>query len=236
MTAPTLRAARVPALDAVPGLVHGFEQRLGPAGWESREDARRRVASALLPHGRLLLLAQVHGALVRQAPWDGRPEGDAAIAEQPGLLLGIETADCLPVFVVDPSRRAVAAAHAGWRGTAAGVARAAVLALAARGSRPEELLAALGPANEACCYEVGEELRDAFGEEWPVLTRRGANDRPHLDVRLANVRQLERAGLRGDRIHHLADCTACRPDLYHSYRREGPGGGRMISYVGFSEA
>ncbi len=233
-SASTLRAARVPALDAVPGLVHGFEQRLGREGSEGREESRRRVASALRPHGRLFLLRQVHGVAVRVAPWDGRPEADAALAEQPGLLLGIETADCLPLLLVDPERRAVAAAHAGWRGSAAGVAAAAVNALVERGSRAEHLLAALGPANEAWSYEVGEELQAAFGAEWEALTRPGPRGRPHLDVRRANLRQLERAGVRGDRIHHLADCTSCRPDLYHSYRREGPAGGRMISFVGFS--
>jgi YfiH family protein len=233
-SASTLRAARVPELDRVPGLLHGFEQRLGPAGWEEREESRRRVASALEPHGRLLLLRQVHGTALRVAPWEGRPEGDAALAERPGLLLGIETADCLPLLLVDPRRRAVAAAHAGWRGTAAGVATAAVNGLVERGSRAEDLLAALGPANEACCYEVGPELEGAFGAEWEALTRVGPRGKPHLDVRAANVRQLVRAGLRADRIHHLADCTSCRPDLYHSYRREGQGGGRMISFVGFA--
>jgi copper oxidase (laccase) domain-containing protein len=90
----TLRVVAVPALEAVPGLLHGFEQRLGPAGWETREQGRRRVAAALAPHGRLHLLRQVHGALLHRAPWPDAPEGDAALAEAPGLLLGVETADC----------------------------------------------------------------------------------------------------------------------------------------------
>src|SRR5947209_8322188 len=130
----TLRAARVSALDEVPGLVHGFEQRVvtlarnefalaiepggpfgpprPPGGAEGRDETRRRVASALQPFGRLFLLKQVHGAALRRAPWSGRPEGDAAVADAPGLILGIETADCLPILIVDPVRRAVAAAHA----------------------------------------------------------------------------------------------------------------------------
>ena len=111
----------VPALEALPGLVHGFEQRLGHEGWESREEGRLRVAAALASAGRLLVLSQVHGAAVHEAPWEGRPEGDAAVARAAGSILGIETADCLPVLLVDPRRRAVAVAHAGWRGTAAGV-------------------------------------------------------------------------------------------------------------------
>src|SRR5262245_5145963 len=95
----TLRTTAIPALDNVPGLVHGFEQRLGPPGWEGRDEGRRRVGSALHAHGRLLLLKQVHGARVVAAPWQGAPEADAAICESSGLLLGIETADCLPVLL-----------------------------------------------------------------------------------------------------------------------------------------
>lgn len=234
VSASTLRVTRVPELERIPGLVHGFEQRLLPSGGESPDETRTRVRRALEPQGRLLLLKQVHGATVRVAPWQGRPEGDAAMAEAPGLLLGIESADCLPVLLVDPLRRAAAAAHAGWRGTAAGVAAAAVAALVRGGSRAADLVAALGPANEACCYEVGEELRAAFGDEWQAVARTGPRGRPHLDLRAANARQLERAGLRPERIHHVSHCTSCLSDLYHSYRREGWSGGRMISFVGWS--
>jgi len=224
----------VPALAEVPGLVHGFEQRLGPAGWEERDHSRRRVASALAGSGRLLLLQQVHGARVRRAPWTGRPEADAAVAEAPGLLLGIETADCLPVLVVDPVRRAVAAAHAGWRGTASGVAREAVAALVAGGSRTGDLIAATGPGIGPCGYEVGDELRSAFGERGAYFFRPGPRGRPHLDVRAANERQLREAGIPEARIHRVDDCTRCRADLYHSYRRDGKQAGRMINFVGFA--
>ena len=229
----TLRAVRVPALEALPGLVHGFEQRLGPAGWETREDGRRRVAAALAGRGRLLLLRQVHGTTIHRAPWKGTPEGDAATADRPGDILGIETADCLPVLVVDPRRRRVAAVHAGWRGTAAGIAGKAVLALATLGSEPADLVAALGPGIGPCCYEVGEELRKAFGPGGDAFFRPGPRGRLHLDVRAANVRQLVEAGLRSGNIHHAEDCTTCRADLYHSYRREGKVAGRMISFVGW---
>jgi len=229
----SLRRAVVPAFEEIPGLTHGFERRLGPAGHEDRDSSRRRVAEALGPHGRLFLMQQVHGARVWQAPWEGRPEGDAAVSAEPGALLGIETADCLPLLVVDPGRRVVAAAHAGWRGTAQGVARAVVQALVATGSRPEDLLAALGPANDVCCYEVGDELREPFGAEASHLFKPGPRGKPHLDVRSGNVRQLLGEGLVAERIHHVAECTFHQPDLYHSYRREGAGGGRMISWVGF---
>jgi hypothetical protein len=228
-----LRTATVPALSAVPGLVHGFEQRAPSDGAETADEARARVARALEASGRLLLLSQVHGAEVVEAPWEARPNADAAVARASGWLLGIQTADCLPVLLVDPERHLVAAAHAGWRGTAAGVASRAVEALVARGSRREDLVAALGPAVGACCYEVGEELREAFGPSGAKFFRPGPRGRPHLDVRAANVRQLLDSGLRPEAVHHVTDCTRCRADLYPSYRRDGRAAGRMISFVGF---
>jgi len=228
-----LRVVTVPELAAVSGLVHGFEQRLGPAGWESREDGRARVADALAADGRLRLLRQVHGTRVCHAPWEGTPEGDAGVATTAGELLGIETADCLPVLIVDPVRRIVAAAHAGWRGTLAGVAARAVEAVVAAGSQPRDLVAALGPSIGACCYEVGPEVQDAFGPAGAHFFRPGPRGRAHLDVRAANRAQLTAAGLDGGAIHDVADCTYHLADRYHSYRRDGRGAGRMISFVGF---
>ena len=227
-----LRLATVPALSSVPGLVHGFGQRGGPEP-ETREETSVRVRAALKGAGRLLLMRQVHGATVVTAPWEGTPEADAAVATDPGLLVGISTADCLPVLLVDPRRRAVAAVHAGWRGAASRVVARAVEALIAGGSRPADLVAALGPGIGPCCYEVGEELRAAFGPGADAFFRPGPGGRSHLDVRAANVRQLEDAGVRPGGVHHVEDCTSCREDLYYSYRREGPGTGRMISFVGF---
>jgi YfiH family protein len=230
----TLDLVAVPALAAIPGLVHGFERRSAASGRQTRAASWSRVARALDGRGRLLLMKQVHGARVVEAPWDASPEADAAVAVAPGHLLGVETADCLPILLVDPRSRAVAVAHAGWRGTAALVVRHALEALAARGSRPEELLVALGPGIGPCCYEVGDELRAAFGPGAEAFFLPGRNGRPHLDVRAANVRQLLDAGVRPDAIFHVPDCTRCRSDLYHSYRRDGKGAGRMISFVGFS--
>ncbi len=225
-----LRVATVPELSAIVGLVHGFEQRLPEVEPEGREASRARLSEALAPHGRLFLLKQVHGCAVREAPWEGRPEADAAVAERPDAILGIETADCLPVFLVDPRRRSVAAAHAGWRGTAAGVARKAVERLVAAGSEAGDLLAALGPGIGPCCYEVGDELAASFP---PQFFRDGPRGRRHLDVRAANRAQLLEAGLRREHIHSVDHCTRCRADLYHSYRRDGKAAGRMINFVGF---
>jgi hypothetical protein len=103
-----------------------------------------------------------------------------------------------------------------------------------RGSRPADLVAALGPAIGQCCYEVGEELVPAFGPGGEAFFRPGPRGRPHLDVRAANAAQLRAAGLSDAQVHHISDCTFCRADLYHSYRREGRGAGRMISYIGWA--
>ncbi len=230
----SLRTVGLPALERIPGLLHGFEQRSPGTGPETREETRARVRGSLAPNGRLHVLKQVHGATVAVAPFEGHPEADAAAAGEPGVLLGIETADCLPVLLVDPERRLVAAVHAGWRGTALGVARAAVRALEAMGSRPERLVAATGPGIGPCCYEVGDELRVAFGAMADAVFQPGPRGRPHLDVRAANVCQLLEAGLRPEHVLSVVDCTACTPGLYHSYRRDGPGAGRMISFVGFA--
>jgi len=230
MTPMSLASTTVPLLAAIPDLAHGFERRGGaPILAETREESRRRVRDALSPLGRLLLLKQVHGASVVRAPWDGTPEADAGTASEPGLLLGIETADCLPVFVVDPRRRALAAAHAGWRGTAQGVAARAVDALLAEGSRPDDLVAALGPCIGPCCYEVGEDVRAAFGAGGDGLFRPGPAGKPHFDLRQANACQLVAAGVRAEALAHVDECTRCRPELYHSYRRDGRGAGRMIN-------
>jgi YfiH family protein len=229
----SLRTAAVPTLLAVPGLVHGFEQRAPRDGEETADDSRARVARGLEGSGRLLFLKQVHGSSVVEAPWEDPPRADAAVATAPGWLLGIQTADCLPLLLVDPVRRLVAAVHAGWRGTASRVAACAVDALVRWGSRPEDLVAALGPSIGPCCYEVGDELREAFGPAGGEFFSPGPRGRPHLDVRAANTRQLVAAGLRPEALHHVPDCTRCRADLYHSYRRDGRAAGRMISYVGF---
>jgi len=223
--------ATVAALGAVPRLVHGFGRRAPGGTAETRAETARRVARGL--EGRLLLLRQIHGATVAAAPWEDPPEADAAVADAPGLVLGIQTADCLPLLLVDPGRGLVAAAHAGWRGTAARVAEQALGALTARGSEPRDVIAALGPCIGRCCYEVGEELRQAFGPGGAAFFYPGPNGKPRLDVRAANLRQLLDAGVAAEAIHQLPDCTRCRPDLYHSYRRDGSGSGRMISFVGW---
>jgi YfiH family protein len=225
---------RLTPLSAVPGLVHGFERRRSATGPETREEGRARMADALASQGRLFFLRQVHGARVVEAPWGVSPAADASVSRGASSLLGIETADCLPVLFVDPRLRVVAAAHAGWRGTAALVVRKTVEALEGLGSRAPDLLVGIGPGIGACCYEVGPEVRAAFGAAADGAFAPGSGGRLHLDIRAANVRQLLDAGVPAGSVFHVDECTSCRADLYHSYRRDGRGGGRMISFVGFA--
>ena len=164
----------VPRLEAVPGLVHGF----GGAGWSEAGLPAFAAARGLRP----VVMRQVHGDGVRRldAAPQGKVEGDALVTGVPGLLLVVRTADCLPVLLVDEARRAVGAVHCGWRGTAKRVLEKAVRAMAeAYGSRPAEMLAALGPCIGGACYEVGPEVREAFleaGFPRSVLTESGTRE------------------------------------------------------------
>lgn len=219
-----------PLLAAVPGLLHGFGLRFpGP-----REDARSAARAAFAGRGTVYFLRQVHGCEVATPPWTEPPSADGSITEEPGSILAIETADCLPVLIVDPVARRVAAAHAGWRGTAKEVAKRAVESLLDAGSRVDDLVAALGPSNGPCCYEVGPDVEEAFGAEGARFFVPGRSARKHLDVAAANRAQLLDAGVRADRLDVLSLCTQCRPDLFFSYRRDGAQAGRMISVIGFA--
>lgn len=219
-----------PLLANIPGLVHGFGKRVAGTRAMAREAARATFEGS----GEVFFLRQVHGGVVVRTPWTEPPDADGSLTGRPGELLAIETADCLPVLIVDEANRRVAAAHAGWRGTVAKVARHAVEALVAQGSNPRELRVALGPSIGPCCYEVGADVEEAFGPEGSRFLARKPSGRSHLDVAGANVAQLEEAGVLPSHIDQLNLCTRCREDLFFSYRRDGAHAGRMISVVGFS--
>ena len=221
-----------PLLANVSGLVHGFGLRFpGP-----RAAAREAAQASLGGSGEVFFLRQVHGCALATPPWAEPPEADASVSDRPGTLLAIETADCLPVLIVDPSRRRVAAAHAGWRGTVARVTQNAVRALLDTGSRAADLLVALGPFIGPCCYVVGPEVEAAFGPWGAGFFVAGTTGRGHLDVAAANRAQLEELGLRPEQVDSVGHCTRCREDLFFSYRRDGAHVGRMISILGFSRA
>ena len=192
--------------------------------------------------------------------------GDALVTSEPGILLSVRTADCLPVLVADVKLRALAAVHAGWRGALARVIEKTVGEMRRIfRSAPQNLVAALGPAIGCCCYEVGDEVVDAFRTQFaecdnffcpPPPEREGEysrsrysllfhtqappghrRERPNLHLDLAGVAhaQLIGAGLKASAIHHSGYCTACSADLFFSYRRDGAQAGRMMAVIGVRE-
>jgi YfiH family protein len=252
---------------------------LGFTDWDSREAVTQnrsafvRAVLAAEPAAKsgskipieksLVTLRQAHSDLVHlvsKFPAQ-TPHADAAVSARAGLLLGIQTADCVPILLADVHRRVVAAIHAGWRGTLARVAAKTLGRMRLEfGTRPEDVLAALGPAIGLCCYEVGREVAQAFSaqferaEEWfegpferlatgeqpnplPWLTMMPPGHEPppervRLDLRAANRWQLVDAGVNPRNIAVSALCTGCRTDLFFSYRKEGAGAGRMMSLIG----
>lgn len=261
----------------LPWLVHGFSTRPGGAStleeqsilnlsfmeWDSKENVlenRRRLQAALgAKDAQLVALKQIHSAAIH--PFAAVPStpcaGDASLTKEPGLLLGTQTADCVPVLLVDVRKRAVAAIHAGWRGTLARIAQKAVGRMQYEyGCKPADLLAAIGPSIGPCCYEVAAEFVTKFtsqfadaqeyfdeartGDEpnplqWMNMRPPGHQPPPknvHLDLWKANRSQLLAAGLKAKNIYSSGLCTACRTDLFFSYRKEGAVSGRMLSVVG----
>jgi purine-nucleoside/S-methyl-5'-thioadenosine phosphorylase / adenosine deaminase len=173
----------------------------------------------------LTTLRQVHSDIAVYADRDGcLGEGDAILSDSPGRFVGVKTADCLPILLVDERHRAVAAVHAGWRGTVAGVVRSTLKAMAARwDTQPGDLHTAIGPGIGPCCFEVGPDVAVQFGEPFQCTC---------IDLEQANRRQLIEAGLASDRIYTLGLCTFCLSDQFHSFRRDREKAGRMISVVG----
>jgi YfiH family protein len=218
------------------------------------------AAAMIVSPGRLVRVHQVHGAdvLIRRAgdaPLATLSNADIVVSNDPTLAIAIQTADCVPILIADRRTGAVAAAHAGWRGLAAGVPRVAVNALAREfGSRPGDLVAAAGPSIGACCYEVGPEVRQRFEEAgWPASTTSGwfftraqptprnpsmvglrTGPRPghwYFESGRAASDQLEAAGLSRDQIFLAELCTASHPGVLCSYRRDGVGAGRIAGAI-----
>jgi hypothetical protein len=209
---------RVTELDTFPWLLHGFGTRL---------------ANIPARFAQLATLKQIHSSSCVAA--EGRTgllgEGDALLENQPGSVVAVKTADCIPVLLVDERLRAVSAVHAGWRGTVAGIVAEAVAAMGKRfGTRPEDLHAAIGPGIGQCCYEVGPEVAARFG-----VRERGqgrGQGRAHIDLSAANRRQLEEAGVTPGRVYASNLCTMCRAEELDSFRRDREAAGRMYSFAG----
>ena len=279
-----VRVLQVSAFNKLPWLVHGFSTReggvseldgervlnLGFTEWDTRENVlknRERLqatvatASAAADAMTLVPLKQFHSDVVHlfdAAP--GEPcRGDASATNQPGLLLGVQTADCVPILLVDPKRRAVAAIHAGWRGTLQRIAGKTLGAMRMKfGSKPADVLAAIGPAIGGCCYEVGTEVAIQFTSQFPDAgewfdeLRTGDEPNPlqwlnmmppgHqpppknvlLDLRKANAAQLRAAGVKDANIFVSNLCTGCHTRMLFSYRKEGAMSGRLMSVIGIA--
>jgi polyphenol oxidase len=252
---------------------------LGFTDWDSRQTVERNRSAfgrAIMANNsaaktnatnaaaqRLVTLRQIHSDIVRvfsRAPVKV-PQADAAISRRAGLLLAIQTADCVPILLADVRRHAAAAVHAGWRGTLARIVMKTLGRMRAEfGTKPRDVIAALGPAIGPCCYEVGPEVAQAFSgqfseaKEWfegpfdrlatgeepnplPWLTMMPPGHEPppervRLDLRAANRWQLVDAGVRLRNIAVSTLCTGCRSDLFFSYRKEGAATGRMMSVIG----
>jgi YfiH family protein len=268
---------QVPALSAFPWLIHGFSTsqggvssfnarkvlNLGFTEWDTRENVQenRKLFQSALDADRLAFVSvkQFHSDVV--CDFSSAPNepcsADASISKTPNLLLGIQTADCVPILLLDPKKRAVAAVHAGWRGTLQRIVEKTIGRMKMEfKTDPRDLFAAIGPAIGECCYEVGTEVAAAFhsqfanAPEWFDELRTGDEPNPlqwlnqfppghqpppknvRLDLRKANRAQLLTAGLHPQNIFVSDLCTACRPDLLFSYRKQGSESGRMMSVIG----
>jgi polyphenol oxidase len=275
-TSRNLKLLQVPAFSKLPWLIHAFSTtpggmsplenekvlNLGFTDWDTRENVlenRRRLQTAVgAKDFPLITLKQFHSDVIHV--FDAGPgepcKGDASITNRPNLLLTIQTADCVPILLVDPKRRAIAAIHAGWRGTLARIAAKTIGKMQMHfATNPRDILAAIGPSIGPCCYEVGTEVATQFlsqfadaptyfdefrtGDEpnpiqWLNMMPPGHQPPPKgvlLDLRKANRSQLLSAGLRPQNIHTIDLCTACHPDLLFSYRKQGPQSGRLMSVI-----
>jgi YfiH family protein len=246
------------------------ELNLGFTASDDRETVaqnRRLLVEAVTgdPATPLVPLRQIHsGVLViataadaaRERPW----KADGLMTDEPGLLLGVQTADCIPVLVADRKRRVVAAFHAGWRGTVKRIVECGVGRMRIEfGSRPEDLIAAIGPGIGICCYAVGEEVLSSFESQFayadelfrevydtdPVRTRypmlfltqrapghSSIGPSLHVDLVEANRRQLLDAGLSPKAIRTTGGCTGCHRELFFSHRASQGHAGRMMSVIG----
>ncbi|MEA3345074.1 MAG: peptidoglycan editing factor PgeF [Chloroflexota bacterium] len=202
-----------------------------------------RICQALdIPREAITTAHQVHGARVGRVGAEDQgttlSSTDGLITDVPDVALMLRFADCVPLLFFDPHRPAVGLAHAGWRGTLAGIARKVVRAMAiAFNSQPEELIAGIGPSIGPCCYQIGWDLADrvqAQFPQWPDLIHWRCSDRPYLDLWRANQRQLEEAGVRS--IALAQRCTACRVDEFFSHRAEGGRTGRFAVVIGLRGA
>jgi len=234
----------IPALEKIDGIKHVFTTRqngLGArnSGIKSPSDWDTVAAAFGVNADRVVTVNQVHGETIITVDSGNfrkmrSVEADAMITGAPGIAIGVETADCVPVLLCDPRMPAVAAVHAGWRSTVKMIVRKTVQRMRDEfGSDPARLTAAIGPAIGPECYEVDEPVMGPVREAFPfwseVATPRGSG-KWGLDLVKANKLELMQSGLLERNIHSLGMCTSCRRDLFYSFRAEGRTG-RMLSAI-----
>ena len=200
----------------------------GSTGWHDLARGMGVNASSLVR------MRQVHctGVFDAGSRTASMPEADIAVTDDPSVAVSVKVADCVPILVADPRTGAVAAIHAGWRGTAMGAAIVAVRSLQSRyGTNPADVIAAVGPSIGPCCYEVGADLMGHFSSHARASAwfTRAAN--PRLDLWCATRDQLATAGVPVPQIHVAALCTFDHPAVFHSYRRDGKDAGRLVAAI-----
>jgi YfiH family protein len=237
------------------GFIHGFPERTGGVStglraslnlgvrWgddrENVETNRRRLAEhAGYDPAQLQIMRHVHGTDVWTVgePVPDTAEFDGLVCAEVGPVLAAFAADCIPLLFAEPEARLCGSAHAGWRGTVAGVAGNVVARMQALGGRAEAIRVALGPSIGPCCFEVGPEVvaefRAAFGELAGLVVAGPRKD--HIDLRVAMRAQLERAGVAPDAIDDRPPCTRCEAERFFSYRRDGKAGGMHMGFIGMT--
>jgi YfiH family protein len=245
---------RFSVMEAI-GVAHFVTTRQGPEVQQVRRDpaaAGRQIAQAL-GLAEAAFLEQVHGGKVLNCTQAGQAGfADGLVTATPGLALVGKSGDCPLILIADRHRRAVGFAHASWRATVAGITPAVVRRMVDLGCDPRDLVACICPSVGPCCYEVGEEVRTAalqgIGPHAASFFRLGdrhrqprtvpeaalQEERLHFDLWRANACALARAGLAANAIQVAGLCTACRNDLFPSYRREGDAAGRFAAVIGWA--
>ncbi len=212
----------------------GDDERAVDTNWE-------RLRSEVPDLKHVSRLNQVHGNVVHAVTRDTaalRPSGDGIVTAEPGVMLGIFSADCVPILMVDSKRKIAGALHAGWRGVIADIANAGVHAMTQLGAHASDIRAAMGPSIGQCCFEVDAELGDRFGNEIDGArkhTRVGRPGKAFIDLRAVVRDQLERAGLAPANIASVGPCTRCSSNRFFSRRAAaGKTTGLQMSFVGFA--
>lgn len=257
-----------PKLDQCPEILHGFSTRLGGVSKEhlssmnlsfSRGDERgnvlenfRRISRAIgFPMENMVFSDQTHTTNVRKITEADRGKGitvprdyrdvDGMVTDVPGLVLATFYADCVPLYFVDPVKKAIGLSHSGWRGTVGKIGKATVEAMEKEfGSNPEDILGAIGPSICQDCYEVSEdvigEFRKQFQEEdWESLFYQKENGKYQLDLWKANERIMKEAGLLTENISVTDICTCCNSEFLYSHRASKGMRGNLAAFLSISE-